>query len=68
MSNNTYHVTRKAIDIAPRTLCGAVIPVRYPAGVCSLYTYYKFRSEFADWCPKCLGVLTPLDDLANTEL
>ncbi len=49
------------------TLCGAV--VRSPVYRLDTYFYIRDRHRLArNWCPECEAGLTPLDELANTDL
>ncbi len=67
--NDILHITRwRFLYQGGPTLCGTVTP---RVNVVATYYRYKDRSEEdlqGSWCPECIGHLTPLEELAHTEL
>lgn len=66
---HTLHIQRILQPIGERdaTICGNRGSFGWSVG----YYYQQIRTWPADsslWCPVCVGLLTPMDELANTEL
>ncbi len=64
--DRVYHITRGYRNTSPGepmdALCTLAVGQSVPVSL-----FYKYK-RIPDWCPECVAGLTPLDDLAHTEL